>query len=67
MSWYSRTWAACSWRAGGVQCEEEVLRTKAEDRGWFEKPDGGWLCPRHRPDRAVYDVYRRAAGEREDD
>lgn len=63
MSWYSRTWAACTWRG----CEAEVLRTKAEAAGWYAKTEGGWLCPIHKPGRVGFDVHSRAAGEREDD
>lgn len=65
MSWYSRTWAACSFRA----CEREILKNRAVDHGWLERPEGGWLCPWHRPDRVpdIHDSARRAAGEREDD
>jgi len=62
VSWYSRTWAACA----VVTCDREILRNRAEDHGWLAKPEGGWLCPWHRPDRVQYDVQSRAAGERDD-
>jgi hypothetical protein len=63
VSWYSRTWAACTWRS----CDKEILRTRALDQGWHLKDEGGWLCPVHRPDRPQYDVRSRASGEREND
>ena len=62
MSWYSRTWAACA----SLRCEAEILRNRAEAAGWYAKPEGGWLCPQHRP-RDFYDVQKRAAGDRDDD
>lgn len=63
MSWYSRTWAACVVRS----CDEEVLRTRALERGWVQREEGGWLCPVHKPYGQMTDVAKRAAGEREDD
>lgn len=64
MSWLSRTWALCAVRS----CEQEILRTRAEDNGWYAKPEGGWLCPIHRPDRITRpDTARAAAGDRDDD
>jgi hypothetical protein len=63
MSWLSRTWAVCA----VPSCEQEILRTRAEDKGWYAKPEGGWLCPVHRPDRVQYDVQARASGERDDE
>ena len=64
MTWYSRTWSACSWRG----CDREILKNRALDHGWYAKPEGGWLCPWHSPERDVTDdVKARAAGERRDD
>lgn len=62
MSWYSRTWAACAVRS----CEAEVLKNRALTAGWFEKPEGGWLCPLHRPYGGLPDTARAAAGDRDD-
>lgn len=66
MSWLTRTWAMCTWRGAGP-CEEEILRTRAEAAGWYAKPEGGWLCPKHRPDKVTWDVQSRAAGERDEE
>jgi hypothetical protein len=63
MSWYSRTWAACR----VVSCEAEVLRTKADEKGWLQTENGGWLCPIHRPYSRMPDAARAAAGERDDE
>lgn len=63
MSWYSRTWAACR----VATCDAEALRTKAASLGWVERPEGGWLCPVHKPYANMPDAAKAAAGERDDD
>jgi hypothetical protein len=63
-SWLARTWALCA----SQRCTAEILRNRAVAAGWFERPEGGWLCPVHRPGAVPRggDWASRAAGERED-
>lgn len=62
MSWYSRTWAACSVRS----CEAEVLKNRAVVAGWVERSEGGWLCPIHKPYGGMPDSARAAAGDKDE-
>lgn len=62
MTWLARTWAICM----SYHCPEEILRNRALAAGWYLRPEGGWLCPYHRPEvpPAGLDGPSLAAGER---
>ncbi len=62
MTRVGRAWFECSQHG----CTADVLRTKAEDAGWYVGDGHLQLCPTHRRDRRALDAAERAAGEDRD-